>query len=103
MGLTMTRAATLGLLILPVFATLAVAENTCGFRADGSRCRPSMAVSCASISRLGAVAMCARTGNDWACKPVEDQTKAASSDEFSRLQTENKELKDRVKALEESL
>ncbi len=102
MGLTMTRAATLGLLILPVFATLAVAETP----ADSSG-RFTMSPVDGGFLRLdkqtGAVAMCARTGNDWACKPIEDQTKAASSDEFSRLQTENKELKDRVKALEESL
>jgi hypothetical protein len=54
--------------------------------------------------QTGAVAMCARSGSEWACKAVEDQTTtAASPDELSRLQHENKELKDRVKALEDSL
>jgi hypothetical protein len=53
--------------------------------------------------QTGAVAMCAHTGNDWACKPVEDQTSAPSSNELSRLEAENKELKDHVKALQESL
>jgi hypothetical protein len=53
--------------------------------------------------QTGAVAMCARSGSEWACKAVEDQTTTASPDELSRLESENKELKDRVKALEESL
>lgn len=51
----------------------------------------------------GAVAMCAHTGNTWACTPVEDRTTSAPSPELSRLQQENKDLKERVKALEEAL
>jgi hypothetical protein len=53
--------------------------------------------------QTGAVAMCAHTGNTWACTPVEDRTTSAPSGELSRLQQENKDLKDRVKALEEAL
>jgi hypothetical protein len=53
--------------------------------------------------QTGAVAMCARDGNTWACTPVEDHTTAAKSDEISKLEHENKELKERVKALEETL
>jgi hypothetical protein len=102
MGLRTARAATVGLLILPALATFAVAETP----ADSSG-RFTMSPVDGGFLRLdkqtGAVAMCARTGNDWACKPVEDQTKATSSNELSRLEAENKELKDRVKALEENL
>jgi hypothetical protein len=102
MGLRTTRAVALGLLILPALAAFAIAETP----ADSSG-RFTMSPVDGGFLRLdkqtGAVTMCARTGNDWACKPVDDQTKAASSDELSRLEAENKELKDRVKTLEESL
>jgi len=53
--------------------------------------------------QTGAVAMCAGSGGDWACKPVEDRTVTAPSNEMSKLEDENKALKERVKALEESL
>lgn len=53
--------------------------------------------------QTGAVAMCARSGGDWACNPVKDHTATAPSDELSKLEDENKALKDRIKALEESL
>ncbi len=53
----------------------------------------------------GAVSMCAGPNGQWACKPVEDRavTAPARSDEVARLEEENKALKERVKALEESL
>lgn len=51
----------------------------------------------------GAVAMCARSGTAWACSPVEDRTPAATAADVSKLERENRDLKDRVKALEESL
>jgi hypothetical protein len=53
--------------------------------------------------QTGAVAMCAHTGNTWACTSVEDRTTSAPPAELSRLQQENKDLKERVKALEEAL
>jgi hypothetical protein len=53
--------------------------------------------------QTGAVAMCARSGGDWACKPVEDRTAPAAPNELSKLEDENKALKERVKSLEESL
>ncbi len=81
MDLRTTRAVTLGLLILPIFATLAVAEPP----ADSSG-RFTMSPVDGGFLRLdkqtGAVAMCAHTGTDWACKPVEDQSKVISSDEL---------------------
>lgn len=51
----------------------------------------------------GAVAMCAQTGTAWACTPVEDRTPTAASKEISKLEQENRDLKDRVKALEETI
>jgi hypothetical protein len=53
--------------------------------------------------KTGAVSMCARAGDSWACKPVEDRTAPTPSAELSRLEQENTDLKDRVKALEEAL
>ena len=53
--------------------------------------------------QTGAVAMCARTGTTWGCTPVEDHTPAATAAEHSELEQENRDLKDRVKALEETL
>jgi hypothetical protein len=53
--------------------------------------------------QTGAVAMCARSGTAWACTPVEDHTPAAAAAELSKLEQENKDLRDRVKALEETL
>jgi hypothetical protein len=54
--------------------------------------------------QTGAVAMCARSGGDWACKPVEDRAAPPEMpNELSKLEDENKALKERVKALEESL
>jgi len=50
----------------------------------------------------GAVAMCARSGTAWACTPVEDRTPTAAA-EVSKLERENRDLRDRVKALEDSL
>lgn len=48
----------------------------------------------------GAVAMCASKAGTWACDPVEDRTGAATE---SKLETENKDLKARIKALEDAL
>lgn len=54
--------------------------------------------------KTGAVAMCAHTGNTWACTPVQDQAAPlAAPGELSQLEQENRKLKDRVKALEEAL
>ena len=49
-------------------------------------------------SETGAVALCTRKGETWACEPVDD--KAASGDDKAKLEAENKALKDRVKDLE---
>ena len=50
----------------------------------------------------GAVAHCALKGQQWLCEPVEERAKALDS-KTSQLESENKALRDRVKALEESL
>jgi hypothetical protein len=54
-------------------------------------------------TQTGSVAMCARSGGDWACKAVEDRTSTGPSSEMTKLEQENRELRDRVKALEETL
>ncbi len=52
----------------------------------------------------GAVSMCAGPNGQWVCKPVEDRAvPAAPTGEVAKLEEENKALKERVKALEESL
>lgn len=53
--------------------------------------------------QTGAVAMCARSGTTWECTPVEDRTPAAAATGLSKLEQENRDLKDRIKALEDSL
>jgi hypothetical protein len=54
-------------------------------------------------TETGAVAICAQSGSGWACNSVADHTSAPSSSELSRLEDENRELKDRVKELEANL
>lgn len=46
----------------------------------------------------GAVSLCTRKAEVWSCEPVSD--KSASNDDKVRLEAENKDLKDRIKALE---
>lgn len=46
----------------------------------------------------GAVSLCTRKAEVWSCEPVTD--KSTSSDDKVRLEAENKDLKDRIKALE---
>jgi hypothetical protein len=54
--------------------------------------------------QTGAVAMCAKSGADWSCKSIDDRAAAeAGSSEIAKLEQENRALKDRVKALEESM
>ena len=50
----------------------------------------------------GAVSHCALKGQQWQCEPVDERAHPAG-DRPARLEAENKALKDRVKALEESL
>ena len=50
----------------------------------------------------GAVSHCALKSQHWLCEPVEDHTRSADS-RLNQLETENRALKDRVKALQESL
>jgi hypothetical protein len=51
-------------------------------------------------TETGAVSLCTRKADAWACEPVSD--KAVSSDERTRLEAENKQLKERIKTLEDS-
>ena len=88
-------------LIALALTTVAVADT-----ADNAGGRFTMSPVDGGFLRLdketGAVAMCARSGTAWSCTPVEDHTPAAAA-ELSKLEHENRDLKDRVKALEDSL
>jgi len=90
-----------------VLAVLALAGSAAAETPDVSNGRYTMSPVDGGFLRLdkqtGAVAMCARSSGDWACNPVEDHTAAAPSNELSKLEEENEALKDRIKALEESL
>jgi uncharacterized coiled-coil protein SlyX len=86
---------------------LALTGSAIAETAEDSNDRFTMSPADGGFLRLdkktGAVAMCAHTGNTWACTPVQDQTIRAAPGELSRLEQENRKLKDRVKALEEAL
>lgn len=90
-----------------LLAALALAGDAVAETPEESSGRFTMSPVDGGFLRLdkqtGAVSMCAHSGGDWACKPVEDHAVAAPSNEVARLEDENKALKDRVKALEESL
>ena len=49
----------------------------------------------------GAVSLCTHKADTWACEPVNDKTNSSAGE--ARLETENKNLKDRIKVLEERL
>lgn len=49
----------------------------------------------------GDVSLCAQKSDAWVCEPVEDRAKTGEN--RSRLETENGELKARIKALEDQL
>lgn len=97
---TAKRSAFFGLLSLPVLATVAVADPA----NDGGRFTMSPVEG--GFLRLdkqtGAVAMCAKSASEWACKPVDDQT-ADGSLRRSGIEAENRALRDRVKELEDQL
>ncbi len=101
MSLTATRATMLGLCLVPVLAATAVADPSSD---QGGRF--TMSPVDGGFLRLdrqtGAVAMCAKSGSDWACKPVEDRT-VDSPGNLSHVEAENRELKSRVKELEDLL
>ncbi|HML30269.1 MAG TPA: hypothetical protein PKE16_15830 [Hyphomicrobium sp.] len=100
MRLKATRATLLALSTLPILAATSVAEPSSSVPE-----RFTMSPVDGGFLRLdkqtGAVAMCAKSGMTWACKPVEDQTASASENKLSRLEAENRELKDRLKELED--
>ena len=102
MSLKAVRMMLLGLIALPTLATASVAEPS-----EATNERFTMSPVEGGFLRLdkqtGAVAMCAKSGNDWACKPVEDQTTSGTGSNLSRLESENHDLKSRVKDLEDLL
>lgn len=101
MNLMAKRAAILAIFILPALATAGMTEPAAE---DSSRF--TIAPTEGGFLRLdrqtGAVAICAKKADEWACRPIEDQT-ASGATERSQLETENKTLKARVKELEDFL
>jgi hypothetical protein len=99
MALNATRATMLGLIVVPMLVTASLAEPP-----DAAGGRFTMSPVDGGFLRLdkqtGAVAMCAKSGNDWACKPVNDQT-PGNAGNLAGLEAENRELKSRVKELED--
>jgi len=108
MTLRTTRAAGLGLLILPVLATLAAAQPAPDGNArpdwdPNARGRYSMLPIDGGVMRLdretGGVAICARVGNELACRAIEDKTNVPQADELAALRAENRQLKQRLREM----
>lgn len=101
MKLMAIRAAMLGIFMLPALATAGTTEAT----EDGSS-RFTIAPTDGGFLRLdrqtGAVAICEKKADEWACRPIDDQTVSGAT-ERAQLETENKSLKARVKELEDFL
>ncbi|MEQ1672201.1 MAG: hypothetical protein ABL893_15205, partial [Hyphomicrobium sp.] len=92
---------------MPIFALAAMLAGSTGAFADPAaeaKGRFAMTPVDGGFMRLdtetGAVALCTRKADAWACEPVDDKT--AASDDKAKIEAENKALKDRIKALEES-
>ena len=73
--------------------------------ADDGKGRYAMSPVEGGVLRLdketGAMALCTRRGEKLVCDPVEDRA-AAEADRLAKVEAENRALKDRIKALEES-
>lgn len=54
-------------------------------------------------TQTGGVALCTGKDQTWSCEPLPDRSSARTGNEASRLETENRELRDRVQALEDRL
>jgi hypothetical protein len=81
-------------------ATLAAGPTTAEEIADRYTMSPVEGGFLRLDKETGAVAMCARKNEAWVCDAVEDRSGAATD---SKLETENKDLKARIKALEDAL
>lgn len=102
MNLRATRATLLGLSILPMLTAASVAEPS-GDTSERFTMSPVDGGFLRLDKQTGAVAMCAKSDNGWACKPVDDQTGSTPTDKLSRLESENRDLKVRVKELEDMI
>jgi hypothetical protein len=107
MTLRTKRAATLALLILPALASFAAAQPAMDADTDSTSIpaggRYSMSPVDGGIMRLdketGVVAICARIGDEIACRGIEDKTGGPKADELSALKAENEQLKRRINAM----
>lgn len=73
---------------------------------DDGKGRYALQVVDGGVLRLdketGAMALCTRKAEQWACEAVQDRSKD-DSEKSAKLDDENKQLKDRIKVLEDSL
>lgn len=101
MNVSAQRAAILAIFMLPALATSGLTEPAAE---DSSRF--TIAPTDGGFLRLdrqtGAVAICAKKADEWACRPIDDQT-ASGAAERAQLEAENRTLKARVKELEDFL
>jgi len=91
---------------VPALSLMLMTAASCGVRADtpdDARGRYALSPVDGGVLRLdketGAVALCAKKGEAWSCDPVSDKAGAAN-ERIAKLEAENKELKDRIAALE---
>ncbi|MFT3729955.1 MAG: hypothetical protein QM780_00820 [Hyphomicrobium sp.] len=94
--------ACLGLLTLSLLATPSVAESP-----ENAGDRFALSPVDGGVLRLdkqtGAVSMCAKSAEQWSCKAVSDETAIVPANAITRLEAENRDLKARVKELEDLL
>lgn len=92
------------ILLASTLATLAVLVPGAPSLADERAGRYSMSPTDGGFLRLdtdtGAVSMCAKKADQWACEPVKDGQSALAA-EVDKLKAENKSLKDEIKRMEE--
>jgi hypothetical protein len=85
---------------------LSAGLSTAGLAAGEAGGRYTMSPTKDGIVRLdtqtGAMALCRRKDDKWACEDMDDSQRALMS-EIDKLQAENKSLKDQVDHLEETL
>src|SRR5689334_20249159 len=95
MNLMAKRAAILAIFMLPALATAGMTDPT---TEEGSG-RFTIAPTDGGFLRLdrqtGAVAICAKKADEWACRPVDDKAESGAA-ERAQLETENKALQARV-------
>ncbi len=93
-------AAALSVLVLLQTGTVAIAQKP-----DDATGRYTLSHGDGGFSRLdkqtGALALCTGKDQSWSCEPLADRSAAATAGEQAKLEAENKDLRARLKVLEE--